>query len=192
MNSPTANLEDALRGMLQAGTAPAELRRRLREEARRRDSRQLRTWMFMAAACLLLMLSGLGLWRSEFLDPAPGLARQAFAEYTSVKRLDFTGEPPAQGENCCSRWSQRAVGYSAPLPSCIQSCCIQGGRACQLGRKPAAVYVLDANRAIYVFREPIRRQQGSPGRIVPLPNFGQARLWNEGGRGYLLLEGLPR
>ncbi len=188
MIEPSTRLDEGLTDLLRPEAAPAALRQKLQREARRQDHPRWRGWLLSAAALLLAVSTGVGLWHRFAAETPDQLARQALQNYSSVSRLDFQGAPPGEGQACCAHWSSHSVGFEAPLPSCVSSCRILGGRACRLNARPVAFYLLEAGKGVYVFESPLRGQGGPPGKEVRLPTFGLARVWNEGGRGYILLQ----
>ncbi len=197
MKNPTKTWEDQVREALHPGPAPLDLREALTKEARSHTNSTWHSHLLLAAATLLLTLSAFGIWRGFGADPGPELARQAYARYLEDKDAPFQsisccGQAVCScAQDCgCAAWSKAAVGFEAPLPTGLSERCVQGGRSCELNRKTVAVYLLDEKRTLYVFPTPIRKQQKTPLKALPLDDQIQARIWNEGGRGYLMLEGL--
>lgn len=196
MKNPTKTWEEQLRDALQAGPAPLDLRSALLKEAGRHTHKI--PWhnnLLLAAATLLITLSGFGLWRTFEVDPGPELARQAYARHIQDKDAAFQSITCCGKESCtcaescgCAAWSKTAVGFEAPLPNGLSETCVQGGRSCTLNNQTVALYLLEGNRTLYVFSKPIRKQKNNPEQVLSLNPTVQARIWNEGSRGYLLIE----
>lgn len=199
MSDRKAPFEQALAEALAPGQAPAGLRRELQAAARRVDHRR-RTGLAFAAGFVLMLVSGSVLALLLLLPPGDSrMAREALAHFMSAKELDFEGAPPPArpaagkpGEDPCACWSQQALGYAAGLPETMSGCAIQGGRACRVGGRPAACYLLEKGRGLYVFERPFRQGAGDAARPMVVAAGFQARAWNEGGRGYVIVEPLAK
>jgi hypothetical protein len=181
---PSLDIDLALQTCLQPRPAPADLRRDLLRAARRAD----RVWIrWVAAAAFLLAATGLGTWRLLPLAEGAGLAEQAYGSHAAVKRQASAQKLPP-GEVDCPKCVSRQLGFPAPLPVSLGDCPIREGAACAVGSRPAAFYSLDRSRSLYVFQAPLRGESGPPGRTVSVSPTDQARIWNEDGRGHILLE----
>lgn len=197
MSAHKAPFDQALIEALAPGLAPAGLRRELLAAAKRSDHRR-RTWLALAAGFLLMLASGSVLALLLLLPPADSrMAREALTHFMSAKELDFQGSPPrpAAGqpaEDPCACWSQKALGYAAGLPEGMSGCTIQGGRACRVGGRPAACYLLEEGRGLYVFERPFRQGAEDAARPMVVAAGFQARAWNEGGRGYVIVQPLAK
>lgn len=198
MSAHKASFEQALAGAMDPGRAPEGLRRELMAAAKRVDHRR-RTWMAFAAGAVLMLVSGSVLALLLLRPPADSrMAREALTHFMTAKELDFRGAPPrpagsAPGpalEDPCACWSQRTLGYAAGLPEAMSGCAIQGGRACRVGGRPAACYLLEQGRGLYVFEQPFRQDAEAADRPLVVAAGFQARAWNEGGRGYVIVEPL--
>lgn len=185
----------ALATALEPGPAPEVLRCRLQAAAKRADQRR-RTWLAFAAGIVLMLLSGSALALLLLAPSADArMAREALTHFMSAQQLDFHGTPPHPGrssgaaaEDPCACWSQQVLGYAAALPEGVRSCAITGGRACRVGGRPAACYLLEEGRGLYVFEHPFRQGGEASGRPLVVAAGFQARAWNEGGRGYVMVE----
>ena len=197
MSEHRAPFEDALAAALAPGQAPARLRRELLAAAKRVDHRR-RTWLAFAAGFTLMLVSGSLVALLLLLPPADSrMAREALTHFMSAKELDFHGAPPRpakaqSSEDPCACWSQNALGYAAGLPEGMSGCAIQGGRACRVGGRPAACYLLEKGRGLYVFERPFRQGVEDSTRPMVVAAGFQARAWNEGGRGYVIVEPLAK
>jgi hypothetical protein len=194
MKDQIHSLDEALREALAPESAPADLRRALVEEARRRDrSRRLQIWRPLAAALLVASMGGLvftSLWRARSLE-SPAIAKASLANFMSVHHLDFEGVPPKDpakpDQDCCARWSKSCVGFEASLPECCKLEELKGGRACTVAGREAAYYLLNEGRGLYVFEKPIRGAD-APDKALAVAAGFRARAWNEKGRGYVMVE----
>lgn len=189
--------ERALAEALAPGRAPAGLRGELLAAAKRVDRRR-RTGLAFAAGFILMLAAGSLLALLLLLPSADSrMAREALVHFMSAKELDFQGAPPRlakdqSSEDPCACWSKRALGYAAGLPEGLSGCAIQGGRACRVGGRPAACYLLEQGRGLYVFERPFRQDAEAADRPLVVAAGFQARAWNEGGRGYVIVEPLAK
>lgn len=188
--SPTA-LDKQLHLALHPTAAPDDLRLSLLRVAKRQDSRW--TWQTLGIAATLMILLGGGTWgwvvrwRSQ---EGERFSQAAIQNYMEVQRVDFKVDanlpnPDAQ----YSQWSSRTVGFSSTLPKCLTGQSLKGACACTMASCRAACYRLEDGRAIYVFERPLRGLEGdsSKPQTILAANH-RAQVWNEDGRGYVLVE----
>ncbi len=183
-----ANLDAALGDLLAAPPAPPDLRAALLAEARRQDGpRRRRAPRLLAAAALLLFVGGGAalVLRPPAPEPA-ATARGALKNFMEIHGLEFQGRDVCA--DTCTQWSRGRLGFEAPLPSACAGEAMRGGRACEVGGRPVAHYLLQDGRALYVFRDPIPGCGIQPGRALAVAGGLQAKAWNERGRGYVLVE----
>jgi anti-sigma factor RsiW len=192
--SEPRKFDEALRDSLRPEGAPAELRNRLLAEARRQDAgRRFTLRPYLAAAALLLTL-GSGIYLGRGLRPGPPVAASALPalleatskNYRTIQGLDFTGRECT--DKACGIWALHRVGFTAPLPACMEGAPMVGGRSCAVQGRPVAHYAFRDGRAVYVFAGPLEGCGATPGNPRPVEGPFLARAWNEGGRGYVLLE----
>ena len=190
MTPDRLHLDDALQRTLAPSPAPEALRRGLLKEARRRDRRTSRIlWTGLAAA----VLAGLGLWRASAAGEPPSgprLAQAALADVVRGGALDFKGTPPSPppAADPCRRWSKAALGYEAPLPRAADDCPLMGGRVCKVLGMRGACYLLKDGRSLFVFPKPIPKAGPGPGEVLAVAAGFQARAWNEGDAGVVMVE----
>lgn len=192
--SEPRKLDEALRDALKPQPAPQDLRQRLLAEARRQDAgRRFSLRPYLAAAALLLTL-GSGIYLGRGLRSGPPVAAAALPDlleatsrnYRTIQGLDFAGRECT--DKACGIWALQRVGFTAPLPACMEGAPMAGGRSCAVQGRPVAHYAFQDGRAVYVFSGPLEGCGGSPGQPHRVEGDFQARAWNEGGRGYVLLE----
>lgn len=192
--SDPRKLEDALRDALRPTSAPEGLRQRLLVEAQRQDAgRRFSFRPYLAAAALLLTL-GSGIYLGRGLRSGPPVAAAALPDlleatsknYRTIQGLDFAGGECT--DKACGLWALQRVGFTAPLPACMGTAPMAGGRSCAVQGRPVAHYAFQDGRAVYVFSGPLEGCGTSPGAPRQVEGPYLARAWNEGGRGYVLLE----
>lgn len=184
------NLDLALGQALKVESAPTSLREALLAEARAQDRgiRRRPSWIRFAAAAAVLLLLGGGIF-TALPRPASGpthTAKEALRNFMEIHALEFQG-----GEACaqaCTQWSEKRLGYAAPLPEACGSSTVVGGRACRVDNRPVAHFLLSDGRALYVFKEPLEGGAAEPGSALAVAGGLQAKAWNEQGRGYVLVE----
>ncbi len=191
-----APLDAALRKALQGEPLPAPqaLRNRLLLEARRQDGDladpSLYAWTLRWAVAAVLFLSvGISAWVLSRAPEEVVLAQAALENYRHVEGLDFQGRP-SEAADCCSAWSRAKLGFDAPLPMGCAPEQLSGGRVCSVKERPVAHYRLKDGRAVYVFAGPLRGCSARPALLAKAPGL-QAQGWNEGGRGYVVIEAVP-
>lgn len=187
-------LDDALREALRGEAAPVDLRKRLLTEARKRDEGRNFSFrpLLVAAAMLLTVGSGVFLGRAMQSGPPvaaaalPGLLQATSRNFRSVQGLDFAGRDCA--DKARGTWALSKVGFTAPVPACVNEGGMAGGRSCAVEGRKVAHYAFLDGRALYVFSGPLEGCGTTPGVAQPVEGHLMARAWNEGGRGYVLLE----
>lgn len=183
-------LDDSLQRTLQPEPAPGELRERLLREARRRDRPHFARHRWLGAAALVLLAAGVG-WGllGSGAPTGPRLAQAALSEFVEGHALDFQGAPGHPcSEPSCRAWSKTALGFEAPLPKEAADCPLQGGRACRVRGLRAACYLLKDGRSVFVFEKPIPKLGSDPRTVLAVGAGFQARAWNEGGVGLVMVE----
>ncbi|HJW09958.1 MAG TPA: hypothetical protein VJ483_10010 [Holophagaceae bacterium] len=184
-------LDTALRQSLQPGPAPEALKATLLREARRRDHPR-RPWLWMGAAAAVLL--GVGLWWQVAGSAAPSgprLAQAALSDFVQAHTLDFDGDPPQAVPPCpdpCLAWSRTTLGFEAPLPREAAGCALQGGRVSRIKGQRAACYLLKDGRCVFVFEKPIPKVGPGPNVVLASAAGFQARAWNEGDHGQVMIE----
>lgn len=189
MTTDRPTLEESLHRTLHPGPAPEDLRERLRREARKRDHPSA-SYRWIGVAALVLLGTGLG-WSLLQPGPATGpkLAQAALSEFVQGHTLDFQGAPSLPcPDPSCRMWSKATLGFEAPLPQEAAGCALQGGRACRVRGLRAACYLLKDGRSIFVFQKPIPQAGADPKAILAVAAGFQARAWNEGGVGLVMVE----
>lgn len=196
-NSPTATgFDQQVAEALRPHPAPEDLKLNLLRAAKHHDGTR-RTGYALGIAATLILLLGSGAWgwmvrwnRQE----GERFSRAALQTYMEVQRLDFTVEDSVQEsvEQCmerCRRWSTKAVGFSAHLPKGLANQPLKGGSACTMASCRAACFYLKDGRAVYVFDRNLKGlDAASKNRPMILASGHKARVWNEDGRGYVLVE----
>lgn len=189
-NSAT-RFDQQLTEALHPGPAPEDLRRSLLRAAASRGPSW--SWHALGIAATLLLLLGSGAWGwLAHRDRHEGerFTRAALQNYVEVKRMDFVVDASTQDfAEQSSRWSAKAVGFSAPLPMELVAQSMKGGCACTMESCRVACYHLRDGRAVYVFDRNLKGLDAdSKRRPLILASGHQASAWNEGGRGYILVE----
>ncbi len=187
-------LDDALREALRGEKASVDLRQRLLAEARKRDGGRAFSFRPFLAAAAVLITVGTGVFLGRGLRQGPPVAAANLPEllqatsqnFRTIKALDFAGRD-CTGKGC-GTWALRRVGFTAPIPACLDEAGMAGGRSCAVQGRKVAHYAFLDGRALYVFSGPIEGCGGPPGSPRPVDGRLMARAWNEGGRGYVLLE----
>ncbi len=186
--------DDALRMALRPGPAPEELREGLMAAARTfdRTRRHRRIARHAIAALLLLGLGGSGFtWlRARQLPSGAEASRAALTDFMGAHTLAFQG--PAEvdsrpGKDACTQWSERHVGFAAPLPAACTMDEVVGGRPCTLLGRRVAHYLLTSDRALYVFPRPLSGCGETPMPTRAIAATFEAQAWNEQGRGYVMV-----
>lgn len=179
--------EDQLRRVLAPTQAPATLRNAVLA-AREPLGRRAAPWL--AAAATLLLVGG-GFWFGQRPAQGPGpaqkVAGQALSNFLSVHSLDFLGAPPTPEKDCGS-WCEKRAGFRAPLPAGTSAAQVEGGRICAVGGTPVGHYLLKGGRGLYVFGGPLEGCGTKAGDPLAVAAGLQARVWNENGHGYVLIE----
>jgi hypothetical protein len=187
-------LDDALRETLRGEAAPAGLRNRLLLEARKRDGGRSFSFRPLLVAAAMLLTVGTGVFLGRGLRPGPAVAAAALPgllqatsrNFRSNKGLDFAGRDCT--DKACGVWALPRVGFTAPIPACVDEAGMVGGRSCAVEGRKVAHYAFRDGRALYVFSGPIEGCGSKPGAAQSVDGHLQAKAWNEGGRGYVLLE----
>ncbi|HJV23952.1 MAG TPA: hypothetical protein VJ570_14720 [Holophagaceae bacterium] len=187
-------LDDALREALRGERAPADLRQRLLAEARKRDQGRAFDFRPLLVAAALLVTVGGGVYVGRGLRQGPPVAAAALPEllnatsqnFRTVQGLDFAGRDCT--DKACGLWALHHVGFTAPIPACVGEAGMLGGRGCAVQGRKVAHYRFRDGRALYVFSGPLEGCGATPGASQQVEGRLQARAWNEGGRGYVLLE----
>ncbi|HJW32421.1 MAG TPA: hypothetical protein VJ505_03550 [Holophagaceae bacterium] len=187
-------LDDALREALRGEKAPMDLRQRLMTEARKRD--QGRTFSFrpLLVAATVLITVGAGVFLGRGLRQGPPVAAAALPDllqatsknFRTIKGFDFAGRDCT--DKACGLWALHHVGFTAPVPACVSEAGMVGGRSCAVQGRKVAHYAFRDGRALYVFSGPLEGCGTAPGAAQHVEGQLQAKAWNEGGRGYVLLE----
>ena len=191
-------LDDALREALRGEKAPVDLRQRLLAEARKRDGgRTSFTFRPLLVAAAMLVTVGAGMYLGRGLRSGPpvasaalpGLLQATSQNFRTIKGLDFAGRDCT--DKACGIWALHRVGFTAPIPACVNEAGMVGGRSCAVQGRKVAHYAFRDGRALYVFSGPLEGCGATPGVAQPVGGQLMARAWNEGGRGYVLLEPGP-
>lgn len=179
---------------LRPEAAPDGLREALLAAARTRKAARRGPQIWAAAGLMALLGAGSFLWlRREGGAEGSRFAQAALRNHMEVQRLDFvatSGDPSSCLGQChCRAWSPGAVGFCAELPALLADQPLKGGRACRVAGRRVAFYLLQDGRAVYVFDRPFRDLAPAP-NPAPMAVAGglQARAWNEGNLGYVLVD----
>jgi len=163
------------------------LRRSLLQATGSRRSRKRRMILGLAAS-LLFTVSGFLITHQGHRASAEGWTQAALSDFLEVRPLDFV--PAAAGRDCaeaCRSWSAGAVGFPADLPKGLTGQPLRGGRACRIAGQRSVCYLLQDGRAVYVFDGAIQGMDTSRPPVAVARGF-QAKAWNEGERGFILVE----
>lgn len=194
-HSASISFDQQLAKALRPGHAPEDLRLNLLKAAKNQGTH--RTWYALGIAAALMLLIGSGAWgwmaHWNHLE-GERYTRAALQDFIQVQRMDFRVDASAQEsmEQCmerCKQWSSQAVGFSAHLPKSLANQPLKGGNACTMPSCRAACFLLEDGRGVYVFEHSLRGlDTGSEKRPLIIASGYRATAWNEGGRGYVLVE----
>ena len=194
-HSASISFDQQLAKALRPGHAPEDLRLNLLKAAKNQGTH--RTWYALGIAAALMLLIGSGAWGwMAHWNHQEGerYTRAALQDFIQVQRMDFTVDASAQEsmEQCmerCKQWSSQAVGFSAHLPKSLANQPLKGGNACTMPSCRSACFLLEDGRGVYVFEHSLRGlDTGSEKRPLIIASGYRATAWNEGGRGYVLVE----
>ena len=194
-HSASISFDQQLAKALRPGNPPEDLRLNLLRAAKNQGMRG--TWYAMGIAAALMLLIGSGTWGwMAHWNHQEGerYTRAALQDFIQVQRMDFRVDASAQEsmEQCmerCKQWSSQAVGFSAHLPKSLADQPLKGGNACTMPSCRSACFLLEDGRGVYVFEHSLRGlDTGSEKRPLIIASGYRATAWNEGGRGYVLVE----
>ena len=180
--------ERQLRAALRPTPAPADLQEALLRG--RRPVAGWRRWSGLAALLCLALLGGVVFIRQHSGGGRQGarLLQAALQHRLEPAGLEFIPVAAGDGSNSpqcqCRTWSQQALGFPAELPALLSEQDLKGGRACSMAGERAACYILLDGRTLYVLPRPIPGLGHGP---VARAGDLEARAWNEGERGYILV-----